>query len=77
MFRRRIIGLGSLFLWFGIRLCGIVRALYQWRMCGVRANLVVQTATAVQHVCLAKALMLIREYEVYDYTMEQRAKVKV
>lgn len=46
-------------------------------MCGGRANLVVQTATAVQHVCLAKALMLIREYEVYDYTMEQRAKVKV
>ncbi|KAJ5890453.1 uncharacterized protein N7473_006681 [Penicillium subrubescens] len=33
-------------------------------------------STAVQHVCLAKALMLIREYEVYDYTIEQRAKVK-
>lgn len=36
-----------------------------------------RAATAVQHVCLAKALMLIREYEVYDYTIEQRTNLKV
>lgn len=26
-------------------------------------------ATAMQHVCLAKALLLIREFEVYDRSM--------
>ncbi|KAJ5175648.1 uncharacterized protein N7482_001525 [Penicillium canariense] len=33
-------------------------------------------STAVQHLCLAKALMLIREAEVYDNSMEQRARLK-
>lgn len=33
----------------------------------------------MQHVCLAKALMLIRELEVYNRNMlpEQRANIKV
>lgn len=38
------------------------------------------TATAVQHVCLAKTLMMIREIEVYDGSKlltEQRLKTKV
>ncbi|KAF7715907.1 Fungal Zn(2)-Cys(6) binuclear cluster domain-containing protein [Penicillium ucsense] len=33
-------------------------------------------STAVQHVCLAKALVLMRELEIYDYPFDQRAQVK-
>lgn len=37
------------------------------------------SATAMQHVCLAKALLLIRELEVYSRSMgfEQRDTLKV
>lgn len=34
-------------------------------------------ATAMQHLCLAKALMLIRETEVYENSAEQRVAIKV
>lgn len=34
-------------------------------------------ATAMQHLCLAKALMLIRETEVYENSHEQRVSIKV
>lgn len=36
-------------------------------------------ATAMQHVCLAKALMLIREYELQDTmaSREERVQLKV
>lgn len=36
-------------------------------------------ATAMQHICLAKALLLIREFEVYEIslTRERRLKLKV
>lgn len=41
--------------------------------------LMVDLATAMQHVCLAKALMLIREYELQDAmsSREDRVQLKV
>lgn len=41
--------------------------------------LMVDLATAMQHVCLAKALMLIREYELQDAmsSREDRVHLKV
>ena len=41
--------------------------------------LMVALATAMQHVCLAKALMLIREYELQDAmsSREERVQLKV
>lgn len=42
--------------------------------------MLIDAATAMQHVCLAKALMLIRESEMYDSALtsrEQRASIKV
>ncbi|KAI2791973.1 hypothetical protein POX_b02002 [Penicillium oxalicum] len=33
-------------------------------------------STAIQHLCLAKALILIHELEIYDFTLDQRAQIK-
>jgi hypothetical protein len=45
---------------------------------GLVANIVFSlAATAMQHLCLAKALMLIRETEVYENSHEQRVEIKV
>lgn len=46
--------------------------------CGVWANITFSLeATAMQHLCLAKALILIRETEVYENSHEQRVSIKV
>lgn len=45
---------------------------------GLVANIAFSlAATAMQHLCLAKALMLIRETVVYENSPEQRVAIKV
>lgn len=56
--------------------CKNLDLLWVWR---VDAKFWVLAATAMQHICLAKALLLIREFEVYEIslTRERRLKLKV
>lgn len=65
----------------GIRAYGTVRI---WIYCCGFGELMLNfgsslAATAMQHICLAKALLLIREFEVYEIslTRERRLKLKV
>lgn len=77
MFHRRIVLGGSLFLLLGLLAFGMVCS-FVWWVYVFCADLVI--AFAIQHVCLAKALMLIRELEGWEPSMrhlEQPVRLKV